>query len=848
MKRISYIVLAAAVVFVIVLSPRRGDPTLLERGKDFLAPDSCIDMITYFDANNILMFVTNVGSVGMDQGLYFARPEGFYYPFSGDTSDIRSGEESRTLLYAAGLIVVGRVDNDVHSAVCMYDQSEFVPGPAGNDSVLPQSFFSTFKIDENSTTGDYDYDNWPVAFGAPADTLGNPLLFGEQTLWSVFNDTDSNAHDWTYGGGTEPLGIEVQQTVWGSALENEENVLYVKYKIYNRGENDIDSLYIVLWADPDIGGPNDDLVGCDTTFNLIFCYNAADHDYYYDNIPPAWGIKVIAGPVVPSPGDTAWFDNHLLADHRNLGMSSFIHFANAAAPESPEELFHYAAGRDGQTGLPQTNPFTGDSTTYFASGNPLSHSGWIDENPADKKIMLGFGPLTFMPGDSQQVVLKVGACAERDRLMSLSVLRNILDENIPIDTLIDTLTYMAADSARVLVTDFGLQRVRFLPTKDQWLAGRDWGGNYFGGGVDYAGESFFGSGLNPASHPDSFCYAQIRFSNAETQKAYRYVRGADPHYGYFGYYDVPFTVWDLDRNRQLNAAFVEHVGSDVYDSTWWPDIMANNGGYEFLFIFNSDYSGDDPYDAAIPYPDYNILEDTDSMDVLYFAWTVLVEGYDISVLENGGTLDFVGQFINHNGIVDSLTFRKVDPGNLSWQDINLQSFAPGPSLFKITTSDLAAFQPSSDFIKFRDFSEARIAINFTPYHDGEYDEYLYIIDSVSGELLKAVRLIGGTWLPTHVDQRPEVIPSGFTLYQNYPNPFNSSTVIRFYLPARANVNVTVFNLLGRKVRTLINDVLPAGHHRILWDGTNSSGEQVSNGLYFYQMRSGEYSGSRKMLF
>jgi hypothetical protein len=86
------------------------------------------------------------------------------------------------------------------------------------------------------------------------------------------------------------------------------------------------------------------------------------------------------------------------------------------------------------------------------------------------------------------------------------------------------------------------------------------------------------------------------------------------------------------------------------------------------------------------------------------------------------------------------------------------------------------------------------------------------------------------------------IPDEFFIDGNYPNPFNPHTSIRFGLPHASDVNLTVYNLLGRKVTELINEHRPAGVHIAVWNAEN-----IPSGLYFYRIQAGEYKGMGKML-
>lgn len=95
-------------------------------------------------------------------------------------------------------------------------------------------------------------------------------------------------------------------------------------------------------------------------------------------------------------------------------------------------------------------------------------------------------------------------------------------------------------------------------------------------------------------------------------------------------------------------------------------------------------------------------------------------------------------------------------------------------------------------------------------------------------------------------QTTSVDPSTVQLLDARPNPFNPETVIRFYLPEETRVRLTVWNLLGQKVRTLLAGQAPPGEHRVRWDGTNDAGEPVGSGIYVYRLEAAEVVSSRAM--
>jgi hypothetical protein len=101
---------------------------------------------------------------------------------------------------------------------------------------------------------------------------------------------------------------------------------------------------------------------------------------------------------------------------------------------------------------------------------------------------------------------------------------------------------------------------------------------------------------------------------------------------------------------------------------------------------------------------------------------------------------------------------------------------------------------------------------------------------------------GGDSVTLSIDNEVPEVPNRFALGQNYPNPFNASTVIRYSLPEPCYITIEIFDILGRKVETLIEDEQPAGYHQIIWNS-----EDRSSGIYFYTIRARDHSETRKMI-
>lgn len=87
----------------------------------------------------------------------------------------------------------------------------------------------------------------------------------------------------------------------------------------------------------------------------------------------------------------------------------------------------------------------------------------------------------------------------------------------------------------------------------------------------------------------------------------------------------------------------------------------------------------------------------------------------------------------------------------------------------------------------------------------------------------------------------------FNLFQNYPNPFNSSTIITYEIMKTGDVTLKIYNILGKEVRSLVNTLQKPGNYRAIWDGRNNQGKEVGSGIYFYQLRAGDYKETRKLV-
>ncbi len=362
-----------------------------------------VDNAQSIDINNIKMFVTNTGSFAYDKG---ASNSGLEFPKG----------TGKTAVFAAGLWMGGRVGGQTRIAVSEYSD-EYGPGAmVGGLPDTDKPEYKVYKLFRNYTdtaardAALADYNAGAVPHGAPAVTVqtdGSLDILGDEMLWAVYNDADPALHT-NRAGKTAPLGVEVQQTTFAFNRQGPlGNTVFIRYKLINKGGNTIDSMYVSQWSDPDDGYAGDDLVGCDTTLSVGFVYNGTNLDNVYGSQVPAVGYDFFQGPKVGGVP---------------LPMTSFNRYVNGSDPDNKDKTYNLMKGLT-QDGLPLVNPTNSKVTTFMVSGDPVLGSGWLDTNPADRRLQLSSGPFQMLPGDTQVVTTAIVIGQSKNRLASVSLLK-----------------------------------------------------------------------------------------------------------------------------------------------------------------------------------------------------------------------------------------------------------------------------------------------------------------------------------------------------------------------------------------------------------------------------------------
>ncbi|HLF14062.1 MAG TPA: T9SS type A sorting domain-containing protein [Bacteroidota bacterium] len=126
-----------------------------------------------------------------------------------------------------------------------------------------------------------------------------------------------------------------------------------------------------------------------------------------------------------------------------------------------------------------------------------------------------------------------------------------------------------------------------------------------------------------------------------------------------------------------------------------------------------------------------------------------------------------------------------------------------------------------------------LLIEFAPDSIRSYEDTLFIFSNAT--VSPAIVSINGNGAVTGVAAEDRGIPATYTLEQNYPNPFNPATTLAYGIPTRSRVTLRIYDVLGREVITLVDDVLDAGYGSVLWNSVNGHGLPISSGIYFYRL-------------
>lgn len=273
------------------------------------------------------------------------------------------------------------------------------------------------------TTGDYPYfnlsGNYPVN-QTTGLTECNDYLFGDKSIWWVFNDI-GNVKTETNSG---PIGLEIRAQAFAYSATNSaiNNTTFYKYQIINRSSGTLFQTHLGSWVDADLGNASDDYVGCDVGRDLGYVYNGDPDDDGgggYGLLPPACGVDFLQGPLADSSDG---IDNNHNGVIDELGevclMSSFMYYNNVNGtptgnPNNTLDYYNYLKstwidgtpvtyGGNGKGSGPGAT-ITPTTFMYPNNTNPLFSTPWTMGNSSiqasDVRFIVSSGPFTMQPGE-----------------------------------------------------------------------------------------------------------------------------------------------------------------------------------------------------------------------------------------------------------------------------------------------------------------------------------------------------------------------------------------------------------------------------------------------------------------
>ena len=308
-----------------------------------------------------------------------------------------------------------------------------------------------------------DWMEWPAVKGAPYDDVDGNGIYdpnvdipgipgASQTIWIYYNDAVA-----PQAYGSPPIGVEVQQTMWAYAVSNPlSNVIFKKVNVFYTGTENtpanatIDDMYLVQWADPDVGQYTDDFAGCDPDLDLGYAYSSSTNDAVYAGLglaPAALGYDFLQGVAqfTGNPDDSAivnlkWRKGYKYVHEKPL--TTFTYFAAGGAWSDPDgqdplgtpQWYNLMRGFLPRPEYPASQPFpanvggtpTGGVGTYLLSGDPVTGSGFIDgvaEGPGDRRIVNVTGPFNLALGDTAEIVVALIGGIGSTNTSSVSVLK-----------------------------------------------------------------------------------------------------------------------------------------------------------------------------------------------------------------------------------------------------------------------------------------------------------------------------------------------------------------------------------------------------------------------------------------
>lgn len=477
-----------------------------------------IPVVKTINDGNLTMFFHNNGTFGYDPAATRGEVTGLYYP-----RDSYNG-----ILAGGGIWIAGKRDGEWRITISG-DSSEFVPGQIGDNGLPADPNFRIYKITRGE---DYqqndDYRNWPVELGAPADAFGRPLVRGSQSLFAIFNDSDSAGHVFRGFAGTTPLGVQVKLNAytWDNDYQLLDTLLsqvvFLDYSVTSEFDGSIDSSSITLYADVDIGYSVSDRFGSNEELKCAYIYDESDDDPYYGPQPPVVGI-VCLDDAVTSANFYYQCSRQYPECIRVDTLPELINLVHGLRPNGAEHI-------DSVTLLPTRFPYGGN----LSVGN-----GAVCNLSRDYRILLNTAPMDMERGVERKVkvaVIVVRGTSSRDGVRQFLATARLLRELYSSDALGLGIKVASENAIRVV---------------GKTLFSRDWGGRYLGGGVDVAFRYLPFAGI-----PETPAQATLMFGTKNLRALDRFVK-SEGEWRYAGKSAAVYPIRSTMLGQEVRTLFLD---------------------------------------------------------------------------------------------------------------------------------------------------------------------------------------------------------------------------------------------------------------------------------------------------
>lgn len=782
-------------------------------------------------------------------------------------------------IFAASLWIGGKVNGEVRASHSRYGIRQMWPGPLNEDGSLPNPddcsaydriyTVSTYDVTIYEETGlpSSDLADWPVGLGAPAvgdngepvavtsreQTLDlrageRPVISGTQTAFWVMNDVGNVRRP----GDGLPLGVEVAVTAFAVVSETAalHQGTYYRFKVTNRNTLPITAAYLGFYVDVDLGDAGDDYVGVDTTRGLAIGYNRSNADAAYGT-PPAVGFDLLDGlGAFPLTGDWPW------------GFASTV-----------TEVYNKLQGLWGD-GTPITEfgygyQTEGPVTQFGYAGDPVTESFWSEVNTdsngtwsagGDRQLELASPQFELAPGDSRTFALAVVFGQGLTHLTSITKLREASDI---VQAAYDDGSLFATTAATPLLPTPELRDPEAGatlfddPVTFRWL--RTFGQRYrldVSQSSDFVRENTFTT-YSTVTYPEVgipnwlveqepvALYWRVRAESNTQRSPWSAIRS----FSYYRYIGQVLTLADG------SPAYVEIAGPNggdpCADGVTSPDGCDEVGGNLVYRSFNStgEYylseqgQGSEATIGSHAPNDFEIrFTDTGSLGYFRFQGYDVIrvpfEIWDIGVVAPGDTNDpaddvqLIPVFFADNGGTCDFQYGEIE------QEATLGHPA---------TDRIYAYYPSTSYADFEAAYADSVATAegncFTP--QTSLNTFTAGIRPIQRQVFADVAGNGtlpgsGTTIRLYTvdpfivadEDRPR--SGDLTLGPAYPNPTASALTVPYRLAQASEIELAVYDVLGRRVLEWATTRQPEGAHAAVLDAS-----ALAPGVYVIRLRAGE---------